>query len=88
MGPGVVGVDGQRPVQAAPRLQKLYFAERGIEESQSMSGPQVMVIRQPHRGRLSERALGLRPIHLQRKHRHDRSDDFVLDGKGVIELRS
>ena len=86
MRPGVVGVDGQRLVQAAPRLQKLCFAEGGIEESQSMSGPQVMVIGQPHGGRLGERALDLCLVHLHRKHRHDRPDDFVLEGKSVIEL--
>src|SRR5262245_53826978 len=86
MGPGVVGVYGERPVQAEARLQKLYFAERGVVESQSMSGLQVVIVRQPHRGRLSKGALGLCLVHMHRKHRHDRSDDLVLDGKSVIEL--
>src|SRR5262249_43724357 len=69
-----------------PRLQKLYFAERGLIERQSMSGPQVMVIGQPQCGRLSERALSLCLVHMHRKHRHDSTGDFVLDSKGVIEL--
>src|SRR5262245_5116033 len=86
MGPGVVGLDGQRPVQTSRRLQKLYFAERGVVESQSMSGLQVVIIRQPHRGRLSDRALGLCFVHVRRKHRYDRPGDFVLDGKSIIEL--
>ena len=51
-----------------------------------MSGPQVMVIGLPHGGRLGERALGLGLVHMHRKHRHDRSRDLVLNGKGVFEF--
>src|SRR6476661_8808288 len=57
-----------------------------MEANESMSGPQVVVIGQPRRGRLGERALGLGLVDVHRKHRHDPSGDFVLDRKGVLEF--
>jgi hypothetical protein len=86
MGPDVVGVDGQRLIQAAPHLEKILFVERGMEENEPVSGPQVMVVGQPRRGRLGERALGLGLVHVHGKHRHDSSGDLVLDGKGVLKF--
>src|SRR3979490_1098438 len=57
-----------------------------MEANKSVSGPQVMVIGQPRRGRLGERALGLGLAHMTRKHPHDRSGDLVLNRKSVLDL--